>query len=55
MPPRDPAGLARSLRALLEEPDRARAVARRARAAVEAHTWPRVADGWAAVYSGAAA
>jgi hypothetical protein len=40
---------------MLAEPDRAVAVARRARAAVEAHAWPRVARGWAAVYEGAAA
>jgi glycosyltransferase involved in cell wall biosynthesis len=54
-PPCDPAGLARAVRALLAEPDRAVAFARRARAAVEAHAWPRVAQGWAAVYAGAAA
>lgn len=54
-PPRDPAALARSLRALLERPDRALAIARRARQAVEAHAWPRVGEAWAAVYAGAGA
>jgi glycosyltransferase involved in cell wall biosynthesis len=55
VPPADPAAMAAAVARLLEQPERARLMARRAREEVQDHTWPRVRDSWAAVYSGAAA
>ncbi len=55
VPPRDPAALAAAVAGLLEEPDRALALARRAREAVRDYAWPRVSRQWAAVYAGEAA
>jgi glycosyltransferase involved in cell wall biosynthesis len=52
VPARDPAAMARAVSALLHEPDRAVTLARRARQAVVAHTWPEVRDRWAAAYGG---
>jgi glycosyltransferase involved in cell wall biosynthesis len=54
VPPRDPAAMASAITALLADPGRATAIARRARHAVLAHTWPEVRDRWAAAYGGAA-
>ncbi|MBI4609210.1 MAG: glycosyltransferase family 4 protein [Candidatus Rokubacteria bacterium] len=54
VPPEDPAAMALAIAALLEEPDRARSLARRARQEVEKHTWPHTREAWAAVYSGEA-
>jgi len=50
----DPSAMAKAVTALLEDPDRARRMARRARAEVEAYSWPRVRERWATVYDGAA-
>jgi hypothetical protein len=46
--------MASAVTALLADPDRAVAMARRGRHAVDAHTWPEVRDRWAAAYGGAA-
>src|SRR2546425_2542348 len=51
VPRRDPAALAKAVATLLENPDRALLMAYRARREVEAYTWPRVREEWAAVYS----
>jgi glycosyltransferase involved in cell wall biosynthesis len=55
VPPDDPRALAGSIAGLLESPERARLMARRARRAVEAYAWPGVRDAWARVYAGKAA
>jgi len=55
VPQRDPAALAKAVVALLENPDQALLMARRARREVEAYTWARVREEWAAVYSGCTA
>ena len=52
VPPGDPAAMAKAVAGLLDNPDRAHGIARRARQEVEEYTWPRVRDAWAAVYSG---
>jgi phenylacetate-CoA ligase len=52
VPPRDPAAMAKAVTTLLEEPERAVGIARRARDEVAQYTWPRVRDLWASVYSG---
>jgi glycosyltransferase involved in cell wall biosynthesis len=49
--PGDPAAMAKAVADLLDNPDRALGMARRARQEVEAYTWPRVRDAWAAVYA----
>jgi phenylacetate-CoA ligase len=54
VPPRDPAAMASAVTALLADPDRAVAMSRRARHAVDAYTWPEVRDRWVAAYGGAA-
>lgn len=54
VPERDPGAMAAAVASLLEEPARAREMARRGRQRVQAHTWARVRPGWTAVYSGAA-
>jgi glycosyltransferase involved in cell wall biosynthesis len=54
VPPRDPAAMAAAVNALLADPDRAAAMARRGRHAVDAYTWPEVRDRWAAAYGAAA-
>ena len=51
VPPGDPAAMAKAVTSLLENPDRALLIARRARQEVEKYTWPRVRDAWAAVYA----
>lgn len=50
VPPRDPRAMADAVIALLQQPDRALALARRARAEAELYTWPRIAPDWAEVY-----
>lgn len=50
VPPGDPAAMAKAVTDLLEDPARALLIARRARHAVEAHTWSRLGEKWAAVY-----
>ena len=51
VPERDPAALAASITALLEDATGALAMARRGRSSAEAFTWPRVSREWAAVYT----
>lgn len=51
VPPGDPAAMAKAVADLLDDPDRALGMARRARQEVEEYTWPRVRDAWAAVYT----
>jgi glycosyltransferase involved in cell wall biosynthesis len=50
VPAGDPAAMAKAVVDLLEAPQAAQRMARRARAAAEAHTWSRVRQAWAAVY-----
>ena len=50
VPERDPAAMAGAVGALLDDPDRAIGMARRARQAIAAYTWPQVRERWAAVY-----
>ena len=50
VPPNDPPALAAAVSELLHDPARARSMARRARAAVEQFTWPRVRQAWAEAY-----
>jgi glycosyltransferase involved in cell wall biosynthesis len=52
VPLEDPAMTARAVTILLENPDRAKLMASRARREVERYTWPAVSEAWAAVYSG---
>lgn len=54
VPPDDPAAVAKAVASLVEHPDRALGMARRARHEVDAYSWPRVRERWAAVYAGAA-
>jgi L-malate glycosyltransferase len=49
----DPAAMAAAVTSLLGDAERACAMARRARAAVERFTWARVGDAWAEVYGAA--
>jgi glycosyltransferase involved in cell wall biosynthesis len=55
VPPGDPEALAGGILRLLESPETARRMARRARRAVESHAWPLVRAAWASVYEGRAA
>ena len=52
VPTRDPGAMADAVVMLLEHPDFAAALARRARQEAERYTWARVRHEWAAVYSG---
>lgn len=52
VPPGDPAAMAKAVADLLENPDRALRITRRAREEVEKYTWSQVREAWAAVYSG---
>ncbi len=52
VPPREPSAMAKAVTTLLEHPERALRMARQARDEVEAYSWPRVRDQWAAVYAG---
>jgi glycosyltransferase involved in cell wall biosynthesis len=55
VPPGDPPAMAKGVASLLEDPDRARLMARRARHKVEQFTWSGVKREWAAVYERKAA
>jgi glycosyltransferase involved in cell wall biosynthesis len=55
VPARDPAAMAGAALALLEDPERARRLARRARREVAAYSWPEVRGEWARAYAGVAA
>jgi glycosyltransferase involved in cell wall biosynthesis len=55
VPAGDPAAMAKAVAGLLEQPERARAMARRAQQEIERYTWSRVRDEWSAVYRGRAA
>jgi len=55
VPQRDPVALAKAVATLLEQPERALAMAQQARRDVQAYTWPKVGEKWAAVYAGGAA
>jgi glycosyltransferase involved in cell wall biosynthesis len=50
VPPEDPPAIAQAVAELLEQPQRAVGIARRARAEVEFYTWPRISPEWAEVY-----
>jgi glycosyltransferase involved in cell wall biosynthesis len=50
VPRDDPAATAKAVASLLDDPDRALRMARRARREVETYTWSQVRDAWAAVY-----
>jgi glycosyltransferase involved in cell wall biosynthesis len=51
VPRDDPAALAKAVTMLLEEPDRAAGMARRARREIETFTWSHVRELWAGVYA----
>lgn len=53
VPREDPAAMAAAVTGFLQNPDRARDLARHARREAEQYTWPQVRDAWAAVYAGA--
>ncbi|MBI4638161.1 MAG: glycosyltransferase family 4 protein [Candidatus Rokubacteria bacterium] len=55
VPAGDPSAMAKAVTALLQHPELALGIARAARERVEAYSWPRVRDQWAAVYAGAPA
>lgn len=50
VPTQDPAALASAVIGLLEDPQKASTLARRARAEVETYTWDRISAEWADVY-----
>ena len=52
VPPSNPAAIAEAVAALIEDPARAMAIARRARGEVERYTWPRIREQWIEVYRG---
>ena len=52
VPAGDPAAMAKAVISLLEDPDRAATIARRARSEVEKYSWEHVSERWAAVYAG---
>lgn len=55
VPSGDPVAMAKAVTTLLENPDRALLIARRAREEAEKYTWSQVREEWAAAYSGGAA
>ena len=55
VPPGDPPAMAKAVASLLEHPEHALRMARTARVQVEAYSWPRVRQQWAALYTGAVA
>lgn len=55
VPQGDPQAMAKAVASLLENPDRALIMARRAREEAAKYTWPEVRKEWASVYSGRAA
>jgi phenylacetate-CoA ligase len=52
VPARDPAAMAKAVLALLDDPERARRMARQARDAVQAHAWGQVGPRWRDAYVG---
>ena len=52
VPPGDPCAMAKAVTSLLENPDRARCLARHARQELGQYSWPRVRQAWAAAYAG---
>ena len=52
VPWQDPKAMARAVIALIEEPDHALALARRAREEVDGYTWACVRQAWGSVYAG---
>ena len=54
VPPGDPEAMANAIAALVDHPERAVRLTRAARNYLEQHRWPKVREGWAAAYSGAA-
>lgn len=52
VPPGDPAATAKAITSLLEDPDQAVLIARRAREEAARYTWLRAREEWAAVYAG---
>jgi glycosyltransferase involved in cell wall biosynthesis len=52
VPAGDPGAMAKAVIDLVEDGDRARALARQARAELDRHTWPRVRGLWARAYTG---
>jgi glycosyltransferase involved in cell wall biosynthesis len=52
VPAGDPAAMAKAVISLLEDPDRAATMARRARGEVEKYSWANVSKQWAAIYAG---
>ncbi len=55
VPRNDPGALADAIESLLDDPEGAAQMARRAHERVQAHAWPRVKQGWVQVYAGAGA
>jgi len=55
VPPGDPAAMAKAVISLLENPNRARELARRAHAELEKYTWAHVSKRWAQAYIGSPA
>lgn len=55
VPPENPAAMAEAVATLLDDPNRALLMARRARKELEKHTWAQVKKLWLGVYSGEAA
>jgi len=55
VPEGDPAAMAKAVIRLLEDPDRAAAMAWRARGEVEKYSWAHVRERWAAIYVGGSA
>lgn len=55
IPPENPAAMAEAVATLLDDPNRALLMARRARKELEKHTWAQVKKLWLGVYSGEAA
>jgi glycosyltransferase involved in cell wall biosynthesis len=53
--PNDPAAMAGAIERLLDDPQQARSMARRARRELEQYTWPRVREGWIVAYHGSTA
>ena len=52
VPPSDPAAMAEAVAALMEDPARALAIARRARTETERYTWPHIRQQWIEAYRG---
>ncbi len=52
VPPDDPVAMAKGVATLLEDPERARRLARRGRREAEEYAWPRVRERWARIYAG---